>query len=90
MSGQHTPGPWAVDGNLIKWTDPDDGAVYMAAMAWDAAGGSASANARLIAAAPKMLETLQAIASPLLRNVPSDVREAAREAVLLATEGGAS
>ena len=54
---QHTPGPWMVDGDLVR--DPDE---YVIAQAWAyyAPGreGQQDANARLIAAAPDLLAAL--------------------------------
>ena len=65
MSGQHTPGPWTMDGLAI---DGADGYQVAEASAWDTPYDSldgfarsheeAEANARLIAAAPAMLEAL--------------------------------
>jgi hypothetical protein len=57
MSAQHTPGPWTVGGpngylNQIQ-IEPAIGAVY-------GAGEELKANARLIAAAPELLQVLRA------------------------------
>ena len=62
MSVQHTPGPWKVDGNVIRGDEKSNGSVSVACILdvaypygrW--AGESAQANARLIAAAPDLLE----------------------------------
>ena len=62
MSKQHTPGPWAVKHH----EDTDTYSIYVAGQEWNswtvAALGYAKedeANARLIAAAPDLLEALQ-------------------------------
>lgn len=60
-----TPGPWSVDGNVIRGDAKSNGSVSVACILdvaypygrW--AGESAQANARLIAAAPELLEALQ-------------------------------
>lgn len=54
----HTPGPWtAMEGNLIRAEHEAEDFQYIAS------GVRNPANARLIAAAPALLEALQAIAS---------------------------
>jgi len=69
MKAKHTPGPWIVaedqvgddDGNVIadvtlynEWNTPEG--IVTKEMPWEA-------NARLIAAAPEMLELLEALVS---------------------------
>lgn len=68
MSAQHTPGPWTAQNNgrdiiSIQHSNNDPGAISMtlakvtARMTWRS---QAEANARLIAAAPDLLEALKA------------------------------
>jgi len=72
----HTPGPWSItseDGDGLYVTAPDDGNAddpWNIALAFAACGypgdprsGSTQANARLIAAAPDLLEALQLVLS---------------------------
>lgn len=50
---QHTPGPWDYDGpphNIIVWSSPEDRICFMTS------DGPTETNARLIAAAPDLLE----------------------------------
>lgn len=62
---KHTPGPWTVDGNVIRGDEKSNGSVSVACILdvaypygrW--AGESAQANARLIAAAPDLLEAAE-------------------------------
>lgn len=52
----HTPGPWRfVSGNQIR------SAVHQIARVWMMRNGEGAANGRLIAAAPELLEALQAL-----------------------------
>lgn len=54
MTAKHTPGPWHVaNGVQIR------GAREQIAKVWMMRGGEGNANARLIAAAPELLEALQ-------------------------------
>ena len=53
MSAAHTPGPWKVDNQYIHGPD----GIRFLAVAGDGAG---QANARLIAAAPELIEALEA------------------------------
>lgn len=55
MSTKHTPGPWEAIGNLVQIAECRD--AY-----FDPHSDEAKANARLIAAAPELLEALQSIA----------------------------
>lgn len=59
MSG-HTPGPWLVEGRTVYALN-DDGYNRFSALVQDAhtPGDELEANARLIAAAPDLLEALQ-------------------------------
>lgn len=63
MTTNHTPGPWAVDNLTVRW-----GGYFVADC--DGKGdiarqGECQANARLIAAAPDLLEQSQAAAASL-------------------------
>jgi len=83
---KHTPGPWRVGGN--SWfvnqipIEPAIGCAY-------GAGYEVKANARLIAAAPELLEALQILAehdfgvngwTPLLESAAIKARAAIRKA----------
>ena len=61
---KHTPGPWhttkPIESNGYVWVDPSDGCCGDVATAWPTHQGSAEANANLIAAAPELLEALEA------------------------------
>jgi len=65
---KHTPGPWRLNGTLI--TAQDDMAVKVASVHGGAIGAvpalEQEANARLIAAAPELLETASTIADMLV------------------------
>lgn len=53
--GKHTPGPWSFEGpshSIIVWAGEDSRVCFMTS------DGPAEANARLIAAAPALLEAL--------------------------------
>lgn len=62
---KHTPGPWFIDGNVIRGDKQRNGSISIACTLniaypygrWS--GESEQANARLIAAAPELLEALQ-------------------------------
>lgn len=62
---QHTPGPWRVQGTGI-WGGHADGLERLIAGLWTHYVGQqqTEANARLIAAAPELLEALKALLSP--------------------------
>lgn len=68
MSGQHTPGPWELDGIAIAGSDHRMGDVCLMGDPAQYAGDTADmcdnweANARLISAAPDLLEALRACA----------------------------
>ena len=57
---KHTPGPWRSYGRFVATSTPDVKTDREIA-ACETSDGRAEANARLIAAAPKMLEALKAI-----------------------------
>lgn len=73
-----TPGPWSFDGppdNIIVWSGPEDRVCFMTS------NGPAEANARLIAAAPDLLEAAERLFSALEGYVPADeARALARKA----------
>lgn len=85
---KHTPGPWhVVEGKLTKSSlevHANSRAICELWRSWDSE--TELANARLIAAAPEMLEALQMIANelPCLDNLMSD-KEIARAAIAKAT-----
>lgn len=84
MSAGHTPGPWSFDGplsSIIVWgAEPDIRVCFMTS------DGPAKANARLIAAAPDLLEALRAfIAEADAGHVTIETDKAARAAIARAT-----
>lgn len=61
MSGEHTPGPWVVD-PISAWVALPDRDAPICAMLWPTELRSeheTMANARLIAAAPELLQALE-------------------------------
>lgn len=93
MTAQHTPGPWNVSGQPIEFDEAivADGPIAIARLprAGQAAlNGQMGANARLIAAAPDLLDALQYIVnwqtSPDKWN-PETARDMARAAIAKAT-----
>ena len=70
MNAQHTPGPWSVEidhhNNAPEYIRAyADGEMHDLASVLCDETGNATANARLIAAAPDMLGVLQAIAADI-------------------------
>ena len=68
MSTKHTPGPWKAAGELTKpgdfliKQDISDGPCYHIGEVWNTNGnGENAANARLIAAAPELLDALRTL-----------------------------
>jgi hypothetical protein len=97
---KHTPGPWLIqqgdewaDGIVTLHGHNEDGTpMYWTVASYNRRRDEAEANARLIAAAPEMLETLKAMAEGC--SVPADdvqraIRDRARAAIAKAT-GSAS
>lgn len=91
----HTPGPWAIDESGAN--RKADGSSYWLVYAPDPSGGGfdvivladllEEADARLIAAAPKLLAACKAVlSSPTYGNTPSDEAVALVEAAIAATE----
>ncbi len=69
---KHTPGPWSARNGRIFMTDREELTVANVARAFD--GDYSPANARLIAAAPDLLEALEALADlhkPCLADNPT-------------------
>lgn len=85
---KHTPGPWhVVEGKLTKSALEVHANSRAICELWRRGNAKTElANARLIAAAPEMLEALQMIANelPCLDNLMSD-KEIARAAIAKAT-----
>jgi hypothetical protein len=80
---QHTPGPWSLEDRGTKFivSKPGDGYITREVCRMDSSTMAAfaqEANARLIAAAPDLLEALQAIASI---DVHSALTEAEADAI---------
>lgn len=91
MSAKHTPGPWRWDGNVCDY-DPENEAPWLVTEMHSAVvlGGSINcgneANARLIAAAPDLLDALQAFATEIVPNNTDDpLWMSARAAIAKAT-----
>ncbi len=82
MSGvKHTPGPWRTSGVYI---DSDHGTVGHANFSDDLTAGSPAANARLIAAAPDLLEAAEWADKALERYVDALGLDQTDEAALIA------
>lgn len=68
--GKHTPGPWVVDPCWDILGNTDDGNGMVCQITTDAVPrAEAEANARLIAAAPELLEALRDLAREAARNI---------------------
>jgi len=89
-TAQHTPGPWAVipkktpQGDIATVYNTPDGWVSIHATTWLNIGDQqvAMANARLISAAPDLLEALQSYSLPIdLENIALSCIEFGSEAV---------
>ncbi len=65
---KHTPGPWYIDETfgLIMWQDKEVAAIHAAR------NGDAKGNAALIAAAPEMLEALEACQRAIGAGIDAD------------------
>lgn len=92
MTTKHTRGPWhtnkPIESNGYVWVDPIDGVCGEIATAWPTTtDGEAEANARLIAAAPELLEALIELNSVSARGFLYDdpARIKARAAIAKAT-----
>jgi hypothetical protein len=77
--GKHTPGPWMATGNTVKTVCTDirsmykDGRQVIANMALGWESDIGTYNARLIAAAPELLEALIEIVSQADQGNPGSV-----------------
>ena len=94
MSAHHTPGPWAFvtpDGMAVRHPQvySDTGPVCNATWLGDSKLGELTANARLIAAAPTLLEVLQELEESSgywsEYDVPLGIVERIQAAIALAT-----
>lgn len=93
---EHTPGPWTLSRNLGPWTSSaghvhhtiergSHGCINVE----QSAGDEAEANARLIVAAPEMLEALRTIVDRSVLGAPGNpFGEQARAAIAKATGAG--
>lgn len=89
----HTPGPWRISQNVSRHViGPKGGVVTCGELTWDGPGSTAiaDANARLIAAAPELLEALRTLAVEEYRDDDDPIlgaaRDKARAAIAKATE----
>jgi hypothetical protein len=91
MSVMHTPGPWQTDRNNVHHHClNNDWVEVWSPEAFGASEETMEANARLIAAAPELLEALQTLMGPidgLQANL--DAAAKARAAIAKATGGAA-
>jgi len=81
MNTKHTPGPWVVVGSHVERHD-GDGIYSRIAACYETTiceehGGTALANARLIAAAPDLLAALRALVHPMASDEDVDHARAA-------------
>ena len=93
---RHTPGPWWVDETFTIWTGglaiayADGSHVAHTTRGFEGPDGEAYANARLIAAAPDLLEALKDVLS-IIRTVCPEYEEATMcanaRAAIFAVEG---
>lgn len=108
MNTQNTPGPWAIspqkghNGDIATVYNTTEGWVSIHAPSWVNIGDQkvAMANARLISAAPDLLEALQSYSLPIdLENIALSCiefgseavnRELRRRAAIAKAEGGAT
>ena len=65
MKTTHTPGPWKTDRAGVNVVDPSEKAEYVIAFCKGASIAELTANARLIAAAPELLDALIAASGAL-------------------------
>jgi hypothetical protein len=66
MTTNHTPGPWAVDNLTVRWGS------YLVADCDIDRQGECQANARLIAAAPDLLDALRLLVIACTQDVAPD------------------
>ena len=75
---KHTPGPWGIKPFINSPSaDIDARSGESIATVWDVSDVNVEANARLIAAAPDMLDVLKSLTATArtFRNVPKDKQE---------------
>lgn len=97
QQAQHTPGPWQYDDNECPWVFDQSGntvaKIFSSKPDGVFLGDETKANARLIAAAPELLEALQAMVAMYAprggRIVFDDPSDAARAAIAKAKGGAA-
>lgn len=66
MTTKHTPGPWTVIGNEVRWLADDETVTTITEL--EDLTLRQAANARLIAAAPDLLDALRRV----MRHIPTD------------------
>jgi hypothetical protein len=77
-SGQHTPGPWNIlspKGTLAGWRIASNDDCTVAFVVERLNNDAADSNARLIAAAPELLEALKECITPLGSDSEQQLRE---------------
>ena len=80
MEHKHTPGPWSINGNKI------DGNGYHIVSVNSHRTSEGEANARLIAAAPELLEIVKSIlADDMMQYLPAEYIEKIRSSIAKAT-----
>ena len=80
MEHKHTPGPWSINGNKI------DGNGYHIVSVNSHRTSDGEANARLIAAAPELLEIVKSIlADDMMQYLPAEYIEKIRSSIAKAT-----
>jgi len=86
---KHTPGPWyhATDFGQVGWIETKDGIVIAQAQApvSDSIRSKPNANARLIAAAPDMIDVLKEMKRKLRIDDPIDMYDSVCAAIAKAT-----
>jgi hypothetical protein len=86
---KHTPGPWRVgDGGATVFGPKSTQLKIVASLTRGLAGESTKANARLIAAAPELLESLESLVSVFISPGFEATTNAARAAIAKAKGGG--
>lgn len=79
---KHTPGPWHFANGVQIRSDK-----HQIAKVWMMRGGEGAANARLIAAAPDMLEVLEAVETLVTRDRHDDINIDSLRAVIAKVRG---
>lgn len=88
---KHTPGPWSVDEPHQVWAESAGEYVAITQVEeWETLPrDQVEANARLIAAAPDLLEALKAFANEIVPNNPNDPLWVNARAAIAKAEGSA-